>query len=356
MGNICNKKGGADDIDIDDAEAAKQKAAKQRRRLSVKPEMVGDISKSAGQKASEQKGNEQLSNVEKKSKGDLNTCLLSNKGFVPYNKNKVNQDRGLIHWALKDDPDISLFGVFDGHGEFGHLVAQFVIDTLPKSFEQQEVSAIKENPEVSIKKAVEHCHQALRQSDIDFTYSGTTATFALKIGNKIWVANAGDSRTVLAKKTAEGVKGIPLSEDNKPEQPKEKERILAAGGRVDPLPGDPGEDLGPMRVWLKDQDVPGLAMSRSIGDGVAASVGVTSEPVVAEHTIDNDDLFIIWASDGVWEFLSDQEAVEIVYKQSSTGMLSKGVTELCRESKHRWQQEEDVIDDITALVLEFPKA
>ena len=39
-----------------------------------------------------------------------------------------------------------------------------------------------------------------------------------------------------------------------------------------------GRYVGPDRVWLKDEDVPGLAMSRSIGDLVAGSVGVTWKP------------------------------------------------------------------------------
>eukprot|EP00457_Paulinella_chromatophora_P006246 gb/GEZN01006264.1/.p1 GENE.gb/GEZN01006264.1/~~gb/GEZN01006264.1/.p1 ORF type:complete len:353 (-),score=60.90 gb/GEZN01006264.1/:429-1487(-) len=347
---LCSTK--AEQTPEDEQEAIKR-ATSQRRRLSVKPELVGDISKeTAAKEPAVVKGDGKLTESEKKSKGTLNTCLVSNKGFVPYNKNKVNQDRGLIHWALQNNPDLALFGVFDGHGEFGHEVAQFVIDTLPKSFELQ--TDLKDNPEAAIKAAVAHTHDALRKSEIDFTYSGTTATFAVKIGNKIYTGNAGDSRTVLARRKAGGgVEGKALSEDNKPEQPNEKARIIAAGGRVDPLPGDPDEDLGPMRVWLKDQDVPGLAMSRSIGDEVAASVGVTSEPVVTEHTMGDDDLFIIWASDGVWEFLSDQEAVELVYKHSSHGDLKKGAEALCKESKLRWQAEEDVVDDITAVVLEF---
>jgi len=39
-----------------------------------------------------------------------------------------------------------------------------------------------------------------------------------------------------------------------------------------------GRPVGPMRVWLKNENMPGLAMSRSIGDKVAASVGVSHEP------------------------------------------------------------------------------
>ncbi len=36
--------------------------------------------------------------------------------------------------------------------------------------------------------------------------------------------------------------------------------------------------MGPDRVWMKNIDVPGLAMSRSFGDQVAASVGVIPIP------------------------------------------------------------------------------
>lgn len=39
-----------------------------------------------------------------------------------------------------------------------------------------------------------------------------------------------------------------------------------------------GDPIGPARVWLKNENVPGLAMSRSIGDLVASTVGVTPEP------------------------------------------------------------------------------
>lgn len=60
--------------------------------------------------------------------------------------------------------------------------------------------------------------------------------------------------------------------------PTEKRRIEAHGGRVEPYIDFDGSNLGPSRVWLKDADVPGLAMSRSFGDKVAASCGVISEP------------------------------------------------------------------------------
>ena len=60
----------------------------------------------------------------------------------------------------------------------------------------------------------------------------------------------------------------------------EKYRIARKGGRVDTIRGNQGQKLGPERVWLRDQELPGLAMSRSIGDYIAHSVGVATEPEV----------------------------------------------------------------------------
>ena len=47
--------------------------------------------------------------------------------------------------------------------------------------------------------------------------------------------------------------------------------------------------IGPPRVWLKDQDYPGLAMSRSFGDRVAHSVGVSEEPEIKEYLFRKED-------------------------------------------------------------------
>jgi len=92
----------------------------------------------------------------------------------------------------------------------------------------------------------------------------------------------------------------------------EKARILAANGRVFAVRYDDGVD-GPARVWLKDLDVPGLAMSRSLGDVVAHTVGVSSEPEVFEYTLDSArDVFLVLATDGLWEFMSDAEVVRMV--------------------------------------------
>merc|ERR1712000_372708 len=68
-----------------------------------------------------------------------------------------------------------------------------------------------------------------------------------------------------------------------------------------------------MGVWLGHMDVPGLAMSRSLCDAVAHSAGVSSEPEFVEYEFSQgrEDLILVLASDGLWEFMSDQEVMDI---------------------------------------------
>ena len=84
--------------------------------------------------------------------------------------------------------------------------------------------------------------------------------------------NVGDSRAILASEVGDECVVMNLTRDHKPSLPDERSRIEQAGGSVFSMEYDDGYD-GPMRVWLKDQDIPGLAMSRSICDTVAHSVG-----------------------------------------------------------------------------------
>jgi serine/threonine protein phosphatase PrpC len=66
-------------------------------------------------------------------------------------------------------------------------------------------------------------------------------------------------------------------------------------------------------VWLKDEELPGLAMSRSFGDLVACQVGVNAIPECREVVLTPEDKVIVIASDGVWEFMSNEEVANIVY-------------------------------------------
>lgn len=95
--------------------------------------------------------------------------------------------------------------------------------------------------------------------------------------------------------------------------------------------------------------MPGLAMSRSLGDAVAHTAGVTSEPEFVEYDFNgsHEDLVLVMASDGLWEFMSDQEVMEIA---CATTEPKFAVDKLISESNERWMKEEQVIDDTTVCV------
>ena len=139
---------------------------------------------------------------------------------------------------------------------------------------------------------------------------------------------------------------IPLSNDHKPDLPEERRRIEQSGGRVDRIYG-----LGPFRVWLKNENYPGLAMSRSIGDGIAHSVGVSDIPEIKEFLIDKvNPICIVVASDGVWEFTSNEEIKAIIMKYYHTNDAEGCANEIVLKARTKWESEVYAIDDITVVV------
>jgi|JI10StandDraft_1071094.scaffolds.fasta_scaffold544149_1 serine/threonine protein phosphatase PrpC len=100
--------------------------------------------------------------------------------------------------------------------------------------------------------------------------SGSTCCTLMFNGNKVYSSNAGDSWAILIKINEDGLIDIEeLTTDHKPSNPLESKWILKCKGVIDTFKDDDGSDLGPMWVWAPNNDMPGLAMSRSIGDGLA---------------------------------------------------------------------------------------
>lgn len=91
-------------------------------------------------------------------------------------------------------------------------------------------------------------------------------------------------------------------------------------------------------------------MSRSIGDEVAKTVGVTADPDIMQYTVIREDKFLILASDGVWEFISSLEAVKIVAMYWELGEAGKACAALVRAAQIRWAACDNMVDDITAVV------
>ena len=152
-------------------------------------------------------------------------------------------------------------------------------------------------------------------------FSGTTAVVCIIRGSYLLALNVGDSRAVIAYECNDQFQVADLTRDHKPDLPEEKRRIEQAGGRVFAMEYEDGF-LGPSRVWLHDQDIPGLAMSRSLGDTVAHSVGIVafgmitvgviSTPEVFERSLTVDDRVVVLGSDGLWEFLPSMEAIQLI--------------------------------------------
>lgn len=131
-------------------------------------------------------------------------------------------------------------------------------------------------------------------------------------------------------------------------------------GRVDPYYDENGNPVGPHRVWLKNEELPGLAMSRSFGDEVAASVGVSAVPEIKEWRLTEQDKFVVLASDGLWEFIESEEVriflfqvVRIVKDYYLNNDIQGAAEFLVKESSKRWIREESVIDDITIIIIFF---
>ncbi|KAF2298154.1 hypothetical protein GH714_015947 [Hevea brasiliensis] len=144
---------------------------------------------------------------------------------------------------------------------------------------------------------------------IDCFCSGTTAVTLIKQGQDLVVGNLGDSRAVLATRDEDNsLLAIQLTVDLKPDLPRETARIQQCKGRVFALKDEPEV----ARVWLPNNDSPGLAMARAFGDFCLKDFGLISIPDVYYRQLNKRDEFIILATDGVWDVLSNKEAVDIV--------------------------------------------
>ena len=300
----------------------------------------------------------------------------------------LNQDRGIVAWPLggKDDEARLLLGVFDGHGPRGEAVSDFVALTLLASLKERlagktssgeyklsptdgQLSWVaagggSEAPllelaleDVETRLCVEHKHLA--------HHNGTTAVLALFRPGAVSVASVGDSRCVaaVANLTSGSWVARDLSTDHTPEAPRERARILELGGALTSDEGGHGKghgkDLGnghghggggAVRV-LSKSSLSSLALSRSVGDLAFAHVGVTAEPDLHDEALGERHRCLILATDGVWAFVTSQEAVSLVERHCAAGARA-ACHELVREAATRWHASEGAYrDDITALLV-----
>lgn len=297
-----------------------------------------------------QHGTEESTLIETVTCGDttIQYCYITQRGFYPDDPNKENQDSYCLYpmSVIKgvNAAKVAFFGVFDGHGNFGHNCAQFVKDELPKTlFEKLGMAAA--NGVKSTEKAIIQAHKLvsdrlLKNPQIDTKLSGTTSISVLFRDGTMYVSNVGDSRAIIISQENDGkLKASALSSDHTPYREDERLRVMKYGAKILSLtqlrtagaevgaatttslqaPSADltlGEDIDqggdPPRIWAKVGEYPGTAFSRSFGDSLAEEVGVTAEPEVLVREVRPQDKYVILASDGVFEFLTNQVVADIV--------------------------------------------
>ena len=276
----------------------------------------------------------------------IDSCTIA--GYSSPGVQKTNQDNFFIIKEFLDEQEQFFLGVCDGHGTNGHLVSEYITKNLPNYLQDISDESIK-NSFYSTN------HTLINNSKIDCSLSGSTCTTLIINLERIICANLGDSRAVLAKYENGIYNAVNLSRDHKPSEPDEMKRIILKGGRIKPFYDEELKMyLGPERVWLKNSDIPGLAMTRSMGDNVAHSVGVLSEPEIFKYEFNGNEKFIVLASDGIWEYIDSDECVHIVKDFYENEMDAIGALNcLVKEAFNRWKNMEESIDDITAIVIFF---
>ncbi|CAK9164916.1 unnamed protein product [Ilex paraguariensis] len=208
-----------------------------------------------------------------------------------------------------DGQMVAFFGVFDGHG--GSRTAEYLKINLFKNLSNHPDFIKDTKSAIGRKRAAKD--------------AGSTASTAVLLGDRLLVANVGDSRVVACVAGA----AIPMSIDHKPDRTDERERIEQAGGFI---------------IWAGTWRVGGvLAVSRAFGDKLLKRY-VVAEPEIQEEEIDCVE-FIIIASDGLWNVLSNKDAVAIVQDISDAEAASR---KLIQEAYGRGSS-----DNITCVVVRF---
>lgn len=241
-----------------------------------------------------------------------------------------------IDGGKKDINQINLLCVFDGHG--GKSVSQYLKSNLPSELLKKQNTNIYNMKSYAI-KFFNNIFNYIQESLISnhpkvVQYCGSTACVCIhyitnKNRHKLWVLNVGDTRIVKCNKYNIAEQ---LSLDHKPNEPTEKKRIELMGEKI-----------------YKDREgvfrVKNLSLSRAFGD-LDCTPYVTHIPSIYNPNINNGDKFIILACDGLWDVLTNQDAIEFVNtlldNNNYKGNIAKDIAEYAYNKKS--------LDNITVIV------
>lgn len=306
------------------------------------------------------------------------TYSMSHAGKNKEGLTKVNQDTYLVYENILGLSDYCIYGIMDGHGSNGHLVSQYIESEAKVYFSNEELylnskdkvnnngisisgQLIRERLEMKDFKIINSFYKKVNRDLIDkkfdVHFSGSTCVLLFHIGNKLICANTGDSRGILIRDDdncnsigSQRYSVIPLSNDHKPESEEERKRIESSGGEVDQYETEGIKD-GPFRVWVKGELYPGIAISRTIGDEIAESIGVIYNPEFITVDLTVNDKYVVIASDGVWEFLDNNTVMSIINPFYFKNDIESACKAVIDQASKEWEKEGEVIDDISVIIV-----
>ena len=250
--------------------------------------------------------------------------------------NPNNQDDFSIIFEKKT----LLISIFDGHGIHGSEISHYLHISLPNMILSHQ--KFPKELDLILSESFFNCnillHQYCESRQISSEFSGSTCTIIIITGNMIISANVGDSRAIYEDSNGNIIE---LTANHKPNIPTENQRISISGGEVRLSPTETHP-----RIFSKGQHLPGISISRAFGDSLAQSIGVIVEPNIIKRKIESDDKFIVAGSDGIWEFMKDNDIIEIIHNEKHPAKS------LAEASWTKWiENEVDAVDDITAIVV-----
>ncbi|KAG2380624.1 protein phosphatase 2C 74 [Vigna angularis] len=295
-------------------------------------------------------------------------------GFVSMYSKKgskgVNQDALTVWKDFTAKKDMIFCGVFDGHGPLGHKFSQSIRDKLPSklsaSIKQSQQKVIKHNDtnatdgsshskvnmsfsswEGSFMKCFTEMDEYLAKNIDSKGFSGgSTAVTVIKQGDQLIIGNLGDSRAVLCRRTDDNhLVPVQLTVDLTPDIPSEALRIINCGGKIFSVNEEPRVN----RIWRPNGSRPGLAMARAFGNFCLKDYGLISVPDVSYRKLTEQDEFVVLASDGVWDVLTNSEVIDIVASAPKRSMAAKLLVD---HAVKAWKRKYvSMVDDCTAICL-----
>ena len=284
-------------------------------------------------------------------------------------KEKINQDSYLIKENIFKE-NFSIYGVFDGHGDNGHLISKYISESMNEYFnnklnyfltEEDKENLFTENIThiylknytTILKNTSQKIDEDLNTSiTYDISQSGTTSVMLFLLNDQLICSNIGDSQCFIFNCDSEDLWTFEaLSFPHLASDEKEQKRILEQGGEIHPYYEQNGIFEGPDRIYAKNKVYPGLVMSRTFGDLEAKKIGVISEPDIIIKKIDSNAKYIVLGSDGLWDVVKPYDVIRIVRPFFNKGDIEGACQTLMKKAKQQWDKGEDERDDITFIVV-----